>query len=74
MSVLPIAADMPPAGTRCFTCSYLHSHFCAATAWWFEVPVCASCLAGQTCPQRAAVDRMLRNTQLVWDPVDWRAA
>lgn len=74
MSVHAIAPDMPSAGTRCFPCYLYHGHFCAATAWWFEVPVCAGCLAGQICPQRAAVERMLRNDLPSWDPAAWRAA
>jgi len=50
-------ADRPPAGTPCRSCK-LKGHFCQATEYFAEAPLCGPCVDGEPCSQAQAVSRM----------------
>lgn len=63
MKAIVVVADVPSAGEKCFPC-FLEGHYCRATAFWFDVPVCAACGMEEMCEQRKRVQRMLRSNEI----------
>ena len=57
LSEVGLEVDRPPAGTACRSCK-LKGHFCQATEYFAEAPLCQYCLDSVPCSQAQAVVRM----------------